>query len=273
MIIYKCKNKISDKVYIGKTIHNLEKRKEQHIVASLKKNTIFYNALRSYGIDNFLWEVIYTAKTNEELNEKEIYYITKYDSINAGYNMVVGGNGGYNQYAVDANRKKRSGKTYEEIYTKNGLKIMKEVAKNFGIIGAKYTRSLSKEKLSEIGKHRNKIRTLMGYAHSDETKQKIRDAQIGVTFEDRYSKVEADLLRKKISKATKEGMKNVDKELLGKKSVEARTPYWNKKHEEDRNKIIELQNKQYKVKHICAKLDISIPTYYARVAEINNKNK
>jgi hypothetical protein len=30
--------------------------------------------------------------SREELNEKEIYYIQKFDSVNNGYNQVPGGN-------------------------------------------------------------------------------------------------------------------------------------------------------------------------------------
>ena len=93
MIIYKATNKINNKCYIGQTRHDLEFRKKQHI-SNAKKNvkTHFYNALRKYGADSFDWEVIFVTNDKDTLNIMKTYYITKYDSIKNGYNMVDGGN-------------------------------------------------------------------------------------------------------------------------------------------------------------------------------------
>lgn len=62
-----------------------------------KKNTVYFHlALLKYPKESFLWEIIDTAKTQEELNEKEIYWIKYYDSTNRdkGYNLKFGGNSG-----------------------------------------------------------------------------------------------------------------------------------------------------------------------------------
>ena len=92
MIIYKVTNKVNGKCYIGQTIRTLEQRKWQHLdCAKNGVKTHFYNAIRKYGGDNFIFEVIDEASTLEELNELERYYIKKYDCINNGYNMVDGG--------------------------------------------------------------------------------------------------------------------------------------------------------------------------------------
>jgi len=58
MIIYKCENKISGKVYIGQSVKSLEDRKEQHIKKSNSPKSKFHKALKSYGVDNFNWEII-----------------------------------------------------------------------------------------------------------------------------------------------------------------------------------------------------------------------
>ena len=93
MIIYKVTNKINGKIYIGQTIRTLEQRKWQHLNAAKGGcKTHFYNAIRKYGEDNFIFEVIDEASTLVELNELERYYIKKFDCINNGYNMVDGGN-------------------------------------------------------------------------------------------------------------------------------------------------------------------------------------
>lgn len=44
-----------------------------------------------FGIENFSFEFLESCK-KEELNEKEKYYITFYDSYENGYNMQIGNN-------------------------------------------------------------------------------------------------------------------------------------------------------------------------------------
>lgn len=54
---------------------------------------MFHCAIRKYGEDAFTWEIIDTAMTEDELNEKEKYWISSHDSFNNGYNMTEGGDG------------------------------------------------------------------------------------------------------------------------------------------------------------------------------------
>lgn len=273
MIVYKAKNKLNNKCYIGKTTKSLEERMGQHIKHSEKGKSKFFKALKSYGADNFEWEIIYTAETLNELDEKEKYYIKLYDSINEGYNMVEGGTGGYNEYAVIANRKKRKGKSYEEIYSKEGLAVMKLVRENFGKIGVDYLRSLSKERRTEIARMGAYAKAETGYTHSEETRKKISEAQKGITHMERYGEDGAKLASKKISEATKEAMKKVNWDELMQKALDSRKKYWNAKHEQDRERILELLNKRVLVKNIMAELNISAPTYYARVDELKSMGK
>lgn len=53
----------------------------------------FHNALNKYGFDNFKFEEIDNAETQDELNEKERYWIKYYNSNNKekGYNLDSGG--------------------------------------------------------------------------------------------------------------------------------------------------------------------------------------
>lgn len=75
MIIYKATNLINNKVYMGLTIKSLEHRMRVHNRDSRRLNIYFYQAIRKYELKNFKWEVIDTAKTSEELEEEERYYI------------------------------------------------------------------------------------------------------------------------------------------------------------------------------------------------------
>lgn len=50
-----------------------------------------YRAMRKYGWSHFRFQVIDSAASQVELDEKERFYIDKYNSISCGYNMVEGG--------------------------------------------------------------------------------------------------------------------------------------------------------------------------------------
>ena len=93
--IYKFTNKKNGKHYIGQT-NNLQKRYNGHKSESFNPKASgywlpFHCAIRKYGFDNFSFEVLEECSVNE-LNEKECYYIQKYNSIVPnGYNMTLGG--------------------------------------------------------------------------------------------------------------------------------------------------------------------------------------
>lgn len=93
MIIYKVTNNVNNKVYVGKTVYSLETRKSQHIRDAKKSKFYFHNAIRKYGIDNFLWEILYECNCKHELNTKEIKFIQQFNSFGSGYNMTKGGEG------------------------------------------------------------------------------------------------------------------------------------------------------------------------------------
>lgn len=99
MIIYKVTNIINGKVYIGQTTLSLKERQQSHKRESenpKRKTVYFHNALLKYGFDSFIWEEIDTAITQEELDEKEVYWISYYNSTDKtkGYNLKAGGLGG-----------------------------------------------------------------------------------------------------------------------------------------------------------------------------------
>lgn len=95
--IYKITHNESGKVYIGKAT-NAHARWVEHERTSKKntKQTHLYKAIRKYGWDSFQKEVIDVATTKDELNKKEMYWISYYDSCNheKGYNETLGGDGG-----------------------------------------------------------------------------------------------------------------------------------------------------------------------------------
>lgn len=89
--IYKIENKINGKIYIGQSV-NIERRWRDHKVRSKNENDILYQEIREYGIDFFDFSILEECLQNE-LYEKEIYWINFYDSYNNGYNKTLGGLG------------------------------------------------------------------------------------------------------------------------------------------------------------------------------------
>ena len=95
--IYKITNKVNGKCYIGQS-RNIQRRFNAH-KNSFNKNKIWsylYNAMNSYGIENFSFEVIKECDI-EDLNKWEKYFIKKFKSNKSkyGYNMTDGGDFGY----------------------------------------------------------------------------------------------------------------------------------------------------------------------------------
>lgn len=93
--IYKITNLINGKVYIGQSIH-IERRWKEH--CSPSANSLISSAIKKYGKDNFLFEVVEEC-SSKELNEKEEYYIHFFNSIVPnGYNVTDVTNGNSTTY-------------------------------------------------------------------------------------------------------------------------------------------------------------------------------
>ena len=88
MWIYKITNIQNNKVYIGQTIRPIKYRLNRHINDALHNilDTHFARAIRKYGKESFIIEEIDTASSQEELNQKEQYWIQYYNATIDGYN-------------------------------------------------------------------------------------------------------------------------------------------------------------------------------------------
>lgn len=98
MYIYKITNKINNKIYIGQVYNkSIYDRFKRHIKeASNNSKSYIDRAINKYGDKNFICELIDTAKSLQDLNQKEKYWISYYNSTdrNIGYNLTPGGDGG-----------------------------------------------------------------------------------------------------------------------------------------------------------------------------------
>ena len=92
--IYKITNINTNKVYIGKTSRIIQERWKEHCKQFNQDalNRPLYNAMKKYGVDNFLIEVV--EEWDESiLSIREQYWIDAYNSYYDGYNATLGGDG------------------------------------------------------------------------------------------------------------------------------------------------------------------------------------
>ena len=88
--IYKITNKLNGKIYIGQS-NNIQRRFVEHQGKGSDSRIPVDVAIEKYGYQNFSYEVVEECLT-EQLNERETYWITYYNSVENGYNCSLGGN-------------------------------------------------------------------------------------------------------------------------------------------------------------------------------------
>ena len=158
--IYGLRNKINGKWYVGQSLDIYKRWDKAYRRLNCKSQPKIRNALLKYGYDAFE-KVILERLPNDipTLNEREIYWIKFYNSVDDGYNLTAGGN------RVGKNFTTTGWKHSEE--TKERLRQMR--------IGKKYGK-----RPAEV---REKIaKSLQGIKRSDETKEKCRRANVGKTL-------------------------------------------------------------------------------------------
>ena len=202
MIIYKVTNLINGKIYIGKTNHQLRKRKNDHL-SDIRKNRysiIFHHAIRKYGEECFTWEIIDQCLFPDVLLELEKYYIKKLKSKSPhGYNMTDGGEGVCGHI-----------KTKETIEKIRVAHIGKHLSDDH------------KRKIGESGK--GEKNGFYGKTHSIKTKKKISQA-----YFKRYKKENHPNFGKHLSEATRRkiGISHKGKSAWN-KGIKSNVIPWNK---------------------------------------------
>jgi group I intron endonuclease len=181
-IVYKTTNLINGKFYVGQDSHN-----NSNYIGSGKA---LGHAIKKYGKENFIKEVLEECDTKLLLNEREIYWINKLDAISIGYNIAKGGTGGntrlgFTKAELEEYKKKnigRLGKPHDEVTRQKISESNK--GKNSGKQPrlAKLHSNESKEKMSlsrkEKGSSKGANNGMYGKSHSEESKQKMRDSRL-----------------------------------------------------------------------------------------------
>lgn len=139
--IYKIENKFNGKIYIGQSI-NIKKRFYIHRYNAYNKknkdvyNLYLYEAIRKYGKENFLYEIIEKCDKNI-LNEREKYWIEYYKSNKKenGYNLSDGGNNIYTKHLNNSSNitsKKQRVNEIKELLLNSKMSIQ-EIARRYNI--------------------------------------------------------------------------------------------------------------------------------------------
>jgi len=145
--IYKIKNKIDNKIYIGQTTQDLETRWKGHLRNSSNCRYL-KSAFKKYGIKNFDFQLVCITFDNQ-LDDMEIKYIEQYNClVPNGYNIRLGGNSG--KHHEDTKRK--IGETLKTKYKNGMVNSMPQLGKPHN--------QITKQKISD---------TLKGHKRSQES--------------------------------------------------------------------------------------------------------
>lgn len=176
--IYITTNLINGKQYIGQ-------HKGDYNDSYLGSGILITKAIKKYGKDNFTKEVLAYCNSREEADEKERYYIEKYNAIDSDnfYNCQEGGTGGDGWRACKRWMEQHPEEA-KKVYQTNGKKIQ-EWAKNNPekakentlamIEGARQWRKNNPEQAKETVKRLQEGRKKWQTTHKEEYQAQIDD--------------------------------------------------------------------------------------------------
>jgi len=195
MIIYKTTNILNGKYYVGKDVNN-----SKHYLGS---GVLLKRAIKKYGKENFIKEILEHCETLDILDKKEKFWIKELNSIILGYNLTDGGTGG-DTFTKNINK--------EEIRKKLKKRIVSEEVKKIKIKNLKPFQSgeghpcFGKKQTEKTKNKRKKTFLENGYTspmknknHTEESKQKIRNKKIGTKLSNE-TKLKMSQLKKGKSK-------------------------------------------------------------------------
>lgn len=170
--IYKITQKSTNRVYIGQTKMKFKKRYWHHVWKlndGTHDNKFLQNAWNKYGEADFEFEVVEILNKDEDMNQKEIYYINKFNTFHNGFNMTSGGEGKKDCPMSDEAKLVVGNKNKHHMLGKKHSEETKRKMR-FSSPRRKLTNEL-KDKL---------INSRLGSKHSKSAKQKMREAKLGV---------------------------------------------------------------------------------------------
>lgn len=176
--VYETINLKNNKIYIG------QKNKDSIDKNYFGSGKLILKAIKKYGKDNFVLEMLCWKKTAKELDEAERFFIKAYDSTNKniGYNISLGGQTGFMKgchHTQEAKERMSEGR--------KGMVFTEEHKRKIGESGkGKHPKTLTEEWKRRIGLAGigNKSRTGMpsptkGIPHTEEAKARMSKSHMG----------------------------------------------------------------------------------------------
>jgi len=220
MFVYLTTNAVNSKQYVGQT----KSKRKQYLGSGILLN----NAIDKYGRENFKRQVLIRCSSQEELNEQEIFWINKLNTLYPnGYNLMDGGYG-FTRHSEEYKRrlsKERLGENNPFYGRKHTEKTKQRISK---LGKGRKLGELSEETKRKIGEaSKGRVPWNKGKKHSEETKRKMKEAHRNKD----YSGTNNPFYGKRHSEETKEkfsiihsGRKHTEESK--KKMSEERTKYW-----------------------------------------------
>jgi len=217
--VYLARNLLNGKGYVGKTKVSMRRRMISHLEMALDGSKfLFHRALRKYELDVFEWKVLMRSDDPDDLNESEIAAIralkTKYPD---GYNMTDGGEGG-DTFGVKS--EEDMDRLKEKMRQARTPEIRKRVADfhrgrkrtlktRLAISQATTGRTAwNKGKPDPSRQGKSPVCSFEGRKHTEESKQKMREARLGKLHSEETKRKISETKRKQALPSPMKGRKH-----------------------------------------------------------------
>lgn len=166
-LIYKITNTINNKIYIGK--HKTHNKDDDYFGSG----THLKRAIKKYGEECFMKEILFECHSEEEMNQKEAELVNQeFVDRKDTYNIKLGGQGGFDYI-------NNSGKN---LYGRNGFQWKLNGPPKYDLVNILKTKGRYDEYINKISsslkvKYASDGHPWEGRNHTDETKKKMSTIQ------------------------------------------------------------------------------------------------
>jgi len=250
--IYCIRNLVNGKVYVGQS-RDIKKRFTEHkrrLRNNRHANMHLQKSWAKYGSANFTFEILEECFV-AVIDEREMFYISKYEKINGIYNLQEGGSGGIPSEEIKI--KIRDKRKHQVITEETRRKISEANKGHTSWTKGKTQTEETKRKIRKSTKESmtNEVRQKMSKSHmgikmTKETKKKISEANKGKKFSSEHRlkiseaakrRIYTEETKQKISDAKKGKLLSIDhRRAISESHKGEANPFYGKKHSDETRK-------------------------------------